>query len=284
MSTPNKKTGTPAASSSGNRLSKRHKPNSNTPSKAFDLSKNAIQFLHIANAARSGNAPSCLMITAEGYMERALTGPFYQRESNSYYKRYMDDIAPYQLVVNPIDKNGNVRMRPNTSKNRRPTDPEYYPEKAILIEVANDATWEDDMKPFFEDTLKPCIEALEHTPIFKYRPDVKMASPPVIETKYWSDVLDTATISNVLKDFYCESEGVTLSEFLKMDKENIYSVWPEGKVPLEEIIIFHNLTQEHLAPLDCDRYTEYQKGLKQDMSSDGSPRRDLGHDMEQASS
>ena len=107
---------------------------------------------------------------------------------------------------------------------------------------------------------------------------------PVIQAKYWSDVLDTATISNVLKDFYCVSEGVTLSEFLKLDKENVYSVWPEGKVPLEEIIIIHNLTQDHLAPLDWDRYTEYQKSLEQDMSSESSPRRDLGKDMEQASS
>jgi hypothetical protein len=43
----------------------------------------------------------------------------------------------------------------------------------------------------------------------------------------------------------------TFPEFLKESKDNIYSLWKPGKVPIKDIIKAYDLTADHLHMSDC---------------------------------
>ena len=50
-----------------------------------------------------------------------------------------------------------------------------------------------------------------------------------------------------------------MGEFFKETEDNIYALWEEGKVPVEEVIGFFKLKKHHLCPKDWENYEELLK-------------------------
>ena len=74
-------------------------------------------------------------------------------------------------------------------------------------------------------------------------------------------MLSNIDILRICTQFYTSrgDNGRTLSEFFKEDKRNIYALWPEGKVPVEHVIVDHKLAETHLCPLDLDNYSQFME-------------------------
>lgn len=252
-----------AGSGSGNRLSKKYKartPKSESYTEFKKAPNNSFTFYHLHNhELTSEDRPSCLLIRGNGYFERAISDPMFKRNSNPIYQQFVDNMAPYPLVVNPVDKNGNYVMRPNTNRKNK-EDPESFKEKVIVVECDAASTWTTDFKDFFETTLKPNVEVLHKTPIFRTKPVVVMSDPPCHDVQYWANMMETSAIIDIVDTFYVKGEDsdfVTVEEFLKASKDNLYSLWAPGKVPVEDVIHTYNLADDHLDDLDKKRYSDF---------------------------
>ena len=250
-----------ASSGSGNRLSKKFKGRTNTPTQTgtpIKVKGNSITFYHLANKNfKNPEAPSCLVIRGNGYMERAISEPMYKRNKDKNYETFVENVAPYPLVVNPVDEKGEFVLRPNKNKKRK-EDPDFYREKCIVIECPPGAKWDPDFKEFFNDTLKPNLEMLQKTEIFRTFPTIVTTDPPCYNVPFWSSMLATPAILDILKTFYVNGEDSDydkLEDYLKSSKDVVYSCWPVGKVPIEDVIMQFNLGEEHLDTTDFKAYT-----------------------------
>lgn len=252
------------ATSSENRLSKKFKARTPSPGEKT-IAPDSFMFYHLHNPdfVDQTDAPSCLIVRGNKYMERALTEPMYKRKSNKIYGEFVDNVNPYPLVVNPIDDKGNFLTKPNN--NRKSTeDKTSFVEKVIVIECDASSKWDPDFKDFFETTLKPNVENLVKTPIFRTKPTVLMTEESLKNVKHWSLMLPTATILEIVDAFYVKSEGSTyksVEDYLKQGVDIIYSLFENGKVPIEEVIQAYNLSDDHLLEDDTNRYNSFLKQL-----------------------
>ena len=153
---------------------------------------------------------------------------------------------------------------PNLRKKNK-EDPDFYNEKMICVECSGIATWDPDFKEFFEDTLKPNVELLAKTPVFRTKPTVVMSDPPVERVQYFSYMLPTDKILDIVKTFYVdddESPHESVEGYLKTSPDFLYSLWPRGKVPVDDVIHTFNLGETHLDPKDWNRYTVFLDDLQ----------------------
>jgi len=264
----------PTKSAKKTKLSKRKKGNASKRKSAnsgdtsptrTNFPGTSISFFHLKNPNLSADAPSCLLIRGNGYMERALSEPFYKRDQNPVYKEFVETLDAYNLVLNPLHPDDGTPMTRPT-KNRRPGMPESFNEKVIALQVDNDSTWDGTFKNFFEDTLKPLIDGLYKTKIFNQKPDVQMTDPPVFDVVTWSKMLTTKNILAIINEFYCDEDEddmpSNVDEFLRMDKENIYAFWMPGNVPVEEVSHHYSLPEEILETEDWNKLVAHRAELE----------------------
>ena len=205
-------------------------------------------------------APSCLVIGASGYLEYGLTQPFYWRNEQLIFGNYVEMMGAYPAVINPVNPDGSDMVKEN--KNRKTDEePHFYKRKVVVIEVGNTDSWKGEFEPFFQETLHPLLTSLSGTRLFKSRPTIEMTSPPVVNLASWSHMLSTPDIISIVDEFYCKTADlpVTVGEFFKEAEDNIYALWEEGKVPVEQVIGFYKLKKHHLHPKDWENY---EKTLK----------------------
>jgi len=252
-----------------NSLSKRFKGASKKKS-TLGKSENKLTFYHAKNDALGKDAPSCLIIGASGYLEYGFTQPFYWRNEQMVFGNYVEIMGAYPAIVNPVNPDGSDMVKEN--KNRKSVeDPQTYKRKVIVIEVGNTNSWKGQFEEFFEETLKPLIFSLHGTRLFKTLPTVEMTTPPVVNLASWSHMLSTSDILSIVDEFYCKTAEppVSVGEFFKQAEDNIYALWEEGKVPVQEVIGFFKLKKHHLRPKDWENYEEeMSKGAEGTSESD----------------
>ena len=185
------------------------------------------------------------------------------------FGNYVEMMVAYPAIINPVNPDGSDMVKEN--KNQKSVEgPQFYKRKVIVIEVGNKNSWKGQFESFFEETLKPLIMSLNGTRLFKNKKTAEMTTPPVVNLASWSHMLSTSDILSIVDEFYCKSAEppVSVGEFFKKAEDNIYALWEEGKVPVEEVIGFFKLKKHHLRPKDWENYEELLKAAKEMSESD----------------
>lgn len=211
----------------------------------------SVGFIHVKSTLRSSSSPSVLLIQGEGYAEKVITDPVYERDRHDVYKAFCDALMPFEKIVNPV-QNGEFVTKTVVWKGELRT----FRRKCIAVPANNNSDFNpgSDIRKWLDNTFLPSFYTLNFKGSSMDRDmTFRLSDPPYKTVETMSDCISDAAIEDIVGSFYGASTKLGISNFFKANKENLYTCWHPGQVPLR-IISAYDLKAQHVDALDWERY------------------------------
>lgn len=215
--------------------------------KKMKKSVNYIRFIKVYS-------PDCndlqgFAITCDGYGERFMTQPLYQRET-PVHQQFLQAVDPVGWTFTLLNDDGSVFRKPDG----------INPYQALVV-LPGAAFFEEGgvidramCESFFNDTLMPAMNLVGNFRYENARP-VFHATHSYREVQRWSDIMDLANLEHLLnRTVVADTTDPAITAihlWYKASRANLYSVYNRGRIGVA-VMTRYSFAQAHLDEVDFE--------------------------------
>jgi hypothetical protein len=227
----------------------------------FTMSNPCKAIIHHVKPPASCNDIGIIVLEVTGETQHFITDPLLLESGTNGIRTFIEEntlITAPGHVFSLVDHDNDVEGTACTNKK-------------VLLFLPSRRDDKQSIKTWFNDIFIPSLDDIRdhwyqgEIPIFDDADSYQVY-------EHWSQVLSTQDIYKALKGSYLAypRNRFRVEKFLRRSHSNLYSIWPEGKVPYG-VVLSAGLKPEHLKPLDLQvsmddimAEEEYIKAYKQD--------------------
>jgi hypothetical protein len=218
---------------------------------------NYIRFHHV-------KSPGCnevqgFAITCDGYGERYMTQPMYNRET-PVHQAFLVTVDPVGWTFNLLNADRTVFRKPDGINAYQAIV--IFPGKAYFDE--GNVIDIDTCKSFWTDTLKPAMDTIGD---FRYENARPVWSNTVSyrQVERWYDIMDLANLENLLSRSVIAPYGIDpaptgIHQWYKAAQTNLYGVYNRGNLEVN-VMTRYSLLEAHLDNADFLRLQAYNASV-----------------------